>query len=250
MAVDVEASSSNAEQRATARARMLAVLEQEMYTEAEAARLLRLSQSTLHYWLEGGARRGKVYQPIIRPEPRGGAGGHPAVTWAEFVECGWLRQYRRRDKVPMRELRDFITTLRADYGVPYPLAHWQPFANQGQLVTVSKAQEAAGLTPEFCLVAEVSGQYVLTGPSERYLAHVGFEDGVAASWRPHEDDRSHVLIRPDVRFGRPSVAGISTEVLWEQVDAGATIPEVAEDFDLSLADVRWAISYETGARAA
>jgi uncharacterized protein (DUF433 family) len=223
------------------------VLDQEMYTEAEAARLLRVSQSTLHHWLEGGARRGKTYPPIIREEARG---GHPDVTWAEFVECGWLRQYRRVNHVPMGELRAFISKLREEYGVPYPLAHERPFANQGQLVTMSKAQAEVGLDAEYCLVAQVSGQYLLTGPSERFTEHVRWEDGIVAEWLPHGDDRSRVRIRPDVRFGRPAVGGISTEVLWEQVDAGASAAEVAADFNLSTDDVQWAVSYEIGARAA
>jgi hypothetical protein len=67
------------------------VLEREMFTEAEAARLLRVPQRTLNYWLEGGEVRGRVYRPVIRTEPRG---GHAAVTWAEFVEAG-LRRMRR-----------------------------------------------------------------------------------------------------------------------------------------------------------
>jgi hypothetical protein len=37
-----------------------------MLSEAEAAHLLRVPQSTLHYWLEGGTRRGKQYMPILR----------------------------------------------------------------------------------------------------------------------------------------------------------------------------------------
>lgn len=57
-----------------------------MYTEAEAGRLLGLAQSTLHYWLEGGERRGKAYRPVIRLEPR----GVRTVSWAEFVEAGLL----------------------------------------------------------------------------------------------------------------------------------------------------------------
>ena len=48
----------------------VSVLEREMYSEAEAARLLGVAQSTLNYWLEGGTRRGRVYRPVIRPEPR------------------------------------------------------------------------------------------------------------------------------------------------------------------------------------
>lgn len=37
-----------------------------MYSEAEAARLLRVAPSTLHYWLEGSTRRGTSYLPIFR----------------------------------------------------------------------------------------------------------------------------------------------------------------------------------------
>lgn len=78
------------------------VLDREMFTEAEAARLLRVPQRTLNYWLEGGEVRGRVYRPVIRTEPRG---GHAAVTWAEFVEAGLLREYRQTHRVPMGELR-------------------------------------------------------------------------------------------------------------------------------------------------
>jgi hypothetical protein len=46
------------------------VLEREMFSEAEAARLLQVPQSTLHYWLEGGVRGERTYRPVIRPERR------------------------------------------------------------------------------------------------------------------------------------------------------------------------------------
>jgi DNA-binding transcriptional MerR regulator len=85
-----------------------------MFSEAEAARLLRVAQSTLHYWLEGGERRGRTYQPVIRVEPR----GTRSVTWAEFIEAGLLRQYRREHGVPMAELRAFIDLLREGTGIP------------------------------------------------------------------------------------------------------------------------------------
>jgi hypothetical protein len=85
-----------------------AVLEREMYTEAEAGRLLGVPQATLHYWLEGLTRKGVVYAPIIRPAPT----DRRTVTWAEFIEAGWLSTYRRGKKVPMDEIRAFITNLR------------------------------------------------------------------------------------------------------------------------------------------
>src|SRR6266508_5261794 len=155
----------------------VSVLNREMFSEAEAARLLGVSQSTLNYWLEGGVRRGKTYRPVIRTEAK----GHRApVTWAEFIESGLLRQYRRTHRVPMAELRAFIDGLRARLGVPYPLADRRPYVLAKQLVL--EAQDEAGLDPEFCLVAQVRQQLVLTPPSESFYERVTWDGDIAAGW--------------------------------------------------------------------
>jgi uncharacterized protein (DUF433 family) len=54
---------------------------------------------------------------------------------------------------------------------------------------------------------------------------------------------------PDLRFGRPAVKGISTDIIWEHDQAGEDLHEIANDFDLSVEDVRWALSYENSVRA-
>jgi uncharacterized protein (DUF433 family) len=220
------------------------VLDREMYSEAEAARLLRVAQSTLNYWLEGGIRRGRTYKPILRTEPR----GDRSVTWAEFIEAGLLREYRRTHQVPMAELRAFIDRLRDDLGVPYPLAHRRPYVADRKLLL--EAQTAAGLDADFCLVAEVSGQLILTPPSQFFVDRVDWDGDVALGWRPHDDRRSPVRMTPEVRFGRPAVRGVSTDVLWEHAEAGEDIDELAKAFDLSPDDVHWALAYETSLRAA
>jgi uncharacterized protein (DUF433 family) len=219
------------------------VLDREMFTEAEAARLLRLAQSTLNYWLEGGVRRGKKYKPVLRIEST----GRRAVTWAEFVEAGLLRQYRRKLQVPMAELRAFIDLLRGSFGVPYPLADRRPFAVNRELVL--EAQREAGLEPEFYLVAEISGQLLLTAPSEKFLERVEWDGDQAAGWRPASDEESPVRIRPDTRFGRPAVKGISTAAIWEQHDSGDEVDDLAALYQLTVSDVQWALSYEDSQRA-
>jgi uncharacterized protein (DUF433 family)/DNA-binding transcriptional MerR regulator len=222
----------------------VSVLEREMYSEVEAARLLRVPPSTLHYWLEGGERRGKTYKPIVRAAPR----GERVVTWAEFIEAGLLREYRREHQVPMSELREFIDLLRERTGIPYPLAHHRPYVADRQLVL--DAQEEAGLDADFCLVAVVRGQLILTPASQGFVQRVDWADDVAAAWRPADEVDSPVRMDPNVRFGRPAVQGISTEALWEQAEAGESAEEVADAFDLTLGEVRWAIAYESAARAA
>jgi len=222
----------------------LSVLDREMFSEPEAARLLRGAPSTLHYWLEGGQRRGKTYQPVIRLEPE----DRRSVTWAEFIEAGLLREYRREHNVPMAELRTFIAQLRDRLGVPYPLAHHRPFVGDRQLVR--EAQDDAGLDADYCLVAEVRGQLVLTAASELFVQRVTWKDDLAARWRPHDDRQSPVAMDPRVRFGKPAIRGISTEALWEHTEAGEGFEETAESFGLSPDDVRWAFAYETSNRAA
>jgi len=221
------------------------ILDREMYTEAEAARLLRVPQNTLNYWLEGGEQRGRQYKPVIRVQPRG---SRASVTWAEFVEAGLLREYRRTHGVPMAELRAFIDRIRQEFGVPYPLADRRPYVSGKELL--SEAQDAAGLSADFCLVAVVRGQYVLTPPADSFYKRVTWQGDTAAAWRPHDDPHSPVLMRPDSRFGRPSVKGISTEAIWEHSEAGETVDDIASEFDLADDDVRWALAYEISARAA
>src|SRR5438876_1983878 len=38
-------------------------------------------------------------------------------------------------------------------------------------------------------------------------------------------------------------------VIWEHSEAGETVDDIAADFGLSEDDVRWAVAYETSARA-
>ncbi len=223
----------------------LSMLEREMFSEAEAARLLQVPQSTLNYWLEGGIQRGRTYKPVIRVTPRG---IRAPVTWAEFIEAGLLREYRRTHKVPMAELRAFIDRLREQYGTPYPLADRRPYISGRELV--SQAQDVAGLDPDFCLVATVRGQLMLTPAADSFLKRVSWSGDAASGWRPHADPASPVRMTPDLRFGRPAIGGISTEVIWEHSQAAENDAEIADAFDLTLEQVRWALAYETSARAA
>lgn len=220
----------------------VSVLDREMFAEAEAARLLRVPQGTLHYWLEGGDQRGKTHRPIIRVEST----GVRSVTWAEFVEAGLLRSYRNH-RVPMAELRTFIDKLRSELGVPYPLAHKRPFVSGRQLVY--EAQVESKLDGDFCLVSVANDQLVLTSTGQEFVERVRWADDIAVGWRPHDDPHSPVLMTPDVRFGRPAVNGISTEIIWEHGEAGEDVDEIAAAFGLAGDDVRWALSYELSSRS-
>ena len=105
----------------------------------------------------------------------------------------------------------------------------------------------ADLPPELWACVEPhTGVMLLTHPAESFLERVEFDDDqegfVVRLWPAGRE--SPVVIDPEVRFGTPSVRGIPTEVLAEQVVAGDSIESVSADFNLDLTDVIAALSYE------
>ncbi|MDQ2706433.1 MAG: DUF433 domain-containing protein [Actinomycetota bacterium] len=158
-----------------------------------------------------------------------------------------VRSYQHDLGARTTELHTFITLLRGVFDLPYPLADRRPFVHDRQLLF--EAQESADLDPELWLVADVREQYLLLPPSEEFVRRVTWEHDVATGWRPHDDPASPVRMSPDVRFGKPAIGGISTEVVWEHSEAGEDDDEIAETFGLSCSGVRWALTYESSTRA-
>jgi len=151
----------------------LAILDRPLYSLQEAARLLQTPPATLRRWLEGGAVKGVDYPPVIRERSTGSTD----VTWAEFVEGGFLREYRRSRRVSLQRLRPFVDAMRAD-GFPYPLAHFKPYVQIGRgdlLIELDKLQQVSGLRGDLALVEWATGQLVAREPLRAFLDKVDFD---------------------------------------------------------------------------
>lgn len=217
----------------------LTVLDRELYTTAEAARLLRVPVRTLQNWLEGNVMRGTQYPPVLRPAPT----GNDVVTWGEFVEAAFLTEYRRVREVPLQHIRPVVDDLRERYGVPYPLAHFRPYVVDRELVISDPDSEGvdAGEAP---LVAHRKRQLLLGTALDLFLDKVEFDNDIATRLRP-DGTESLVVIDPEVAFGLPVVRGVRTEVIHELFDAGDSVDMIAEGYELSKQAVEAAIRFET-----
>jgi len=223
----------------------LSVLERPIYGVVEAAGYLGLRSDRVRAWLDGYDRAGIIYPPVMRHAHT----GSDIVTWGEFVELGYLREYRRKG-VSLQKLRPVIEALRQEFGTPYPLATARPFVMGKDLVL--ELQEEHNL-PSAIAIAVRSGQTVaLTHEARRFFQKVEFDatgsDGAARRLRP-AGPASPVVIDPLVRFGRPSVSGVATERLWELHDAGESAEEIADGYDLTTESVRAAVAYEEQQRS-
>lgn len=226
----------------------VSVLNREMYSLTEAAGLLStpeapLHTSTLKRWLEGHTQGGSFYPPVLRRERT----GIEAVTWAEFVEAGLLKEYRRRS-IPLQRLRPMIEAMRSRFGIEYPLAHFRPLVDPASREVVLGLQEELGLDRKLYLVVRKGGdmqpRLEFSEPVERFLDRVDFDEfAVAERFRPFGKD-SPLVIDPKQSFGIPTVRGIRTEILVEQFQAGEPIARIADDFGVSGEDVEEAIRWE------
>jgi uncharacterized protein (DUF433 family) len=215
------------------------LLNREVYSSGEAARLLGVPTSTLRRWLNGHERAGQFYPPVLRSEP-----GSDIVTWGEFVEAGYLREYRRL-KVSLQSLRPFILALRESLDVPYPLAHARPWVHDRHLV--QEIQEASGLDERLAFVEYNSGQLVLSPVAEAFFKKVEFDSTNSVARRMYPEGRdSHVVIDPRLAWGEPTVDGIRTDNIYELWQAGDDPDRIAEAFDLTREQVQAALRYEAG----
>lgn len=224
--------------------RTLSILERPVYGIAEAAALLGLRSDRTRAWLDGYERQGVRYSPVIRPEST----GDDVVTWGEFVELGYLREYRRKD-VPLQRLRPVIDELRRGFETPYPLATARPYIFGKELVL--EVQERNDLPSAIAIVIRSGQQILLADDANRFFKKVEFdppEQGDVQRIRP-AGFASPVVIDPLVRFGRPAVQGVATDRLWELFDAGETLDEISKGYDMSIELVRAAVSYEEQLRS-
>jgi uncharacterized protein (DUF433 family) len=215
------------------------ILERPVYGMSEAAGLLGLRPDRARAWLDGYERAGVRYPPVIREEHTGA----DLVTWGEFVELGYLREYRRT--VPLQQLRPVIQELRRTFGTPYPLATARPFLYGKELVL--EVQERHELPTPIAIVIRSGQEILLADAAKQFFKKIDFDptaDDEAVRRLFPAGHASPVVIDPLVRFGRPSVSGVSTERLWELADAGESIDEIAEGYELPDEEVRAAIAYE------
>lgn len=222
----------------------MSILERPVYGVSEAAALLGLRTDRARAWLDGYARRGAEYAPVIRVEPT----GDDTVTWGEFVELGYLREYRRKG-VPLQRLRPVIDELRRQFATPYPLATAKPYVLGKELVL--ELQERNSIPLAIAIVIRSGQQILLADDASRFFKKVEFDppgDGDVRRMHP-AGLASPVVIDPLVRFGRPAVLGVATERFWELFDAGESVEQIAGGYEMDEGLVRAAIAYEEQLRS-
>jgi uncharacterized protein (DUF433 family) len=214
------------------------VLDLPLYSVTEAGRLLGVLPATLKRWLEGYEARGAKHLSIIRPEPT----GEDSVTWGEFVEAGFLHEYRTR--LPLQRIRPLVDAMRQEFDVRYPLAHFQPLVDPKKQETLFELQSVTRTPEALYLVRWRDQQLMWAEPLKKFFEKVEF-DPYAVARRVFPLGRHvPVSIDPEKSFGVPQVRGVRTEAIVELIDAGESRESVARMWGLDEEEVEAAQTWE------
>jgi uncharacterized protein (DUF433 family) len=203
---------------------------QPAYSVAEAARYLKVAPATLRSWVAG------------RPYPKGAGTAHssplirparnlpPTLSFWNLIEAHVLRSLRTDHSVKVERLL-LSPELRTDAGKL--LLH-----RYGQLIELS-----------------ASGQVAMRRLFNEHLARVEWDEWkfpvrlFPVTCSDVISSARSIAIDAHVAFGRPVLAqkGITTGAIVERMDAGESLDDLAEDYDLSTEEIMEAVLYERAA---
>jgi uncharacterized protein (DUF433 family) len=216
------------------------------YTLAEAARYLRLPSATLRSWVLGReyptADGSSQFPPLIHLASK----RPPLLSFSNLIEAHVLRSLRTEHGVPVKALRSALGYAQKELGIDRLLLRAELCADAGK-VFLDRYGELIELT--------ASGQLAMRQLFNEHLKRIEWDTSnfpvrlypflsvvSAISVRP-------IVINPQIAFGRPVVErkGVSTSAIVERIDAGESVEDVANDYDLGKTEIEQAILYERAA---
>jgi uncharacterized protein (DUF433 family) len=216
------------------------------YTVNEAARYLKIAPATLRSWVVG------------RPYPKGAGTAHsnpliraaknppPTLSFWNLIEAHVLRSLRTDHSVKMDALRRAIRYAEQSLHVARLLLSPELRTDAGRLLLERYGQ---------LIDLSASGQVAMRRLFTEHLARVEWDEwkfpvrlfpvtssDVMTSGKP-------IAIDANVAFGRPVLAqrGITTGTIVERMDAGESVADLADDYDLSSEEIMEAVLYERAA---
>lgn len=197
-----------------------------IYSVSEAADYVGVPRGTLRHWLKPT----KKYRAAIET-----AGG--CLSFYNLLEAHILRVSLEREAW-LQRIRAGVETLRERVPAStHPLLELELSTSRGyrSIFTTTVTGEVENLS--------FGGQLEFRQFLKKYLARIDIDKTGMYQLRPY--GYSHVAINHRVSGGRPVVrgTGILVEFLASRKRAGESLDEIAQDYNISRADVREALKY-------
>jgi uncharacterized protein (DUF433 family) len=205
------------------------------YRIQDAARIARLSPSTLRLWGTGEGGRGSLFVP---------ASTAPLLlSFSNLIEAFVLASMRRVHRLPMQRVRKAVRYVGKELGYDRPLVHAR-FKTDGVGLFVHHAGRL--------LDVSAKGQALLREVLDTSLSRIDWERDLAVRLYPSVRDGDlagqpkSIMVDPRLGFGQPVIAGtgIGTRIVAERYRAGEATRTLAEDYGVGVDQIEDAIRCE------
>jgi uncharacterized protein (DUF433 family) len=148
-------------------------------------------------------------------------------------------------------MRRVVDVLRKDFDLRYPLAYAAPYLQPDGRRMLWQAQNLAELPDAFAIEVD-TGQFALTPWVAEFAESTTFDESVggAAVALVPDVDFPAIQLNPVLRGGEPIIDGrhVRVAAVAGPVRGGKRIEDVAEWYELDVAEVRQAVNYDCGHR--
>jgi uncharacterized protein (DUF433 family) len=210
-----------------------------LYALGEAADIVDVPRPTFHTWarryrFKGLDGRQKGVDGLITTL---GPGRGQVVPFVGLGEAYVLAAFRAAG-VPMQRIRPAINALEREFGMHTVLASEQ-LMTDGAEVLWKFGEETRDSDLRDRLVVARNNQLVFREVVEQFLRTITYRDGVASLIRL-PSYAIDVVVDPRRNFGQPTVAsrGVRVADVRSRLAAGEPAQDVADDYGMTLADVR------------
>jgi uncharacterized protein (DUF433 family) len=204
----------------------------QLYTLAEAARLVGMSPSTLDTWAHGYECRPDG-RPLVRQGPVVTALDRSAdgrsIPFVGLVEATVVQAFRQTG-LPMQRIRRALEALSNQGELKHALAGRQLYTDGAEvLYDYAKSSDDKQLR---LLTIVRSGQRVFHEVISQYLDRIAFEDTWASELVLPVTERRLLRVLPDVESGRPLFlhGGAPLSAVRSRLVAGESIDSIAHDY--------------------
>lgn len=205
------------------------------YRVQDAARIARLSPSTLRLWACGEGGRGSLFEPASK-EPL-------LLSFSNLIEAFVLASMRRVHRVSMQRVRKAVRFVGRELGYERPLIHAR-FKTDGASLFVQHADRL--------LDVSAKGQALLREVLNTSLSRIDWEHDLAVRLYPSVRDGDlarqpkSIVVDPRLGFGQPVIVGtgIETRIVAERYRAGEPSRLLAKDYGVDIEKIEDAIRCE------
>lgn len=222
------------------------LLETGIYSVAEVAFLLGVTERRVRGWISGYA--GRQTGPVIQNE-LGWSDDRVAISFRNLMELRFIAVFEA-EGVKFRRIRRVMEEVREITTLPHPFATDIVFKTDGRKIVGEIINKTTGR-----LIYDLeSHNFEIADVMYKSLhqdVHYDF-NGEARFWIPRRLIAPNVIVHPRFAFGAPIIktSGIPTRALADAVVSEGSQQVVADAFARPLREVREAVRFEQALRKA